>query len=82
MQELIPPAENMLEQDTSIYDFPDTDLESEVSQVSHSILTPNFCTNKFKVSHNAARNYSLTVNVPSTSDEKSSEIDEWIIPRG
>ena len=76
MQELIPPTENMLEHDTSIYDFPDTDLESEVCQVSHSILTPNFCTNKFKVFHNAAHNYSLTVNVPSISDdENSSEID-------
>lgn len=49
-QELIPPSEDvLLKQDTSIYDFPDADL----SQVSHTTLTPDFCTSncKFPVFH-------------------------------
>jgi hypothetical protein len=48
IQELIPPTEDMLKRDTSIYDFPDADLES---QVSHTTLTPNICTSKFPVFH-------------------------------
>ena len=67
-QELISPSEDILKRDTSIYDFPDADL----SQVSHTTLAPDFCPSncEFPVFHDTpSYNYSLTVDIPSTSDD-------------
>lgn len=38
-------------------------------------VTPKFHVSNFPVYHDASRNYNLTVNVPSTSDDYSSETD-------